>query len=146
MEGASLHPILGRLVFMPDECRWIGEIEHKGWNVELNLNTYRPDQIPGLHVTELIIEFCQAFQMVKPHIDQYMREAAIWICSKLQVWFEPAKLEPNDMFRRLKLSTLVLRPDASAWLWIDEPTLYETGHSVGVRIGTDGKIDHLELA
>jgi hypothetical protein len=146
MTTETQHPILGWLVLAPDSWCWIGEFPHDGVMVELNLETFRSDQTPGLHVTEIGPEYCEAFARVRPRIGAHMRAAADWVCSDLQAWFDATDLLADDVLRGLRLSSVVLRPDGTASLWIKEPHLYEAGHSIMARIGLDGNIQTLDLA
>ncbi len=141
------HPVFGILVLRPDEWRWAGMLDHGGVKVPLSLNTYRPDQVPGLHITEIVDTYCDGLQMILPQIAAYLRQVAVWICSDLHQWFEerPA-LDVDTVLHRLKLSSVDLKPDGSVSLWIDEPHLEDSGHIIKALIGTDGKIKRLDLA
>jgi hypothetical protein len=146
MNTEASHLILGRLLLTPDSWCWTGSFSHDGVAVDLRLNTFRPDQVPALHVTTICPEYGEAFERVKPMIGARMRSVADWVCSDLTAWFNASDLGRDDVLQRLKLSCVVLWPDGTTKLLIDEPHLYETGHSIEADIGLDGTISYLNLA
>lgn len=146
MNTEVAHPILGRLLLVPTSLCWTGSFSNDGVSIELNLETFYPDQVPGLHVTTIRPEYCEAFERVKPMIASHIRSVADWIRSELQSWFEGEDLCNPDVIHRLRPSCVVLKPDGTSTLWIDEPYLYETGHSIEVYIGTDGNVKQIDLA
>jgi len=146
MKTTVNHPILGKLTLEPGEWHWSGIFRYGDREAELSLETFRHDQIPGLHITNIVDEYVQGLRVAERQSDACLQRAAEWICSDFPQWFEDEpRLKVDEVRARLTISCVVVYADGTICFWIREPHLYDTGHEIGITLSQQGDITYIEL-